>query len=221
MVLGFFHRAFTICSSWLLFHKEVQNILRILKCNNYPKVFIDKCLHKFLTKKFSSVSQDSNSTETDFCNIIGIPFVGFDSIIFKKKLQRIFNSINCNIFIYFNCYKVSHYFSLKDSTSILLKSGVVYKFKCQVDPGITYIGKTKRHLCKRISEHSKPNSPIHSHISICNPCKNSLNSCFEIIDSAPKDFNLRIKESFYIRQYKPSLNNQLHNAGSFFTLKVF
>lgn len=70
-------------------------------------------------------------------------------------------------------------------------------------------------------EHRKPNSPIFNHMSNCISCNNDFNKTFSILDSAPNDFMLQIKESLYIRNLKPVLNSQLHNLGAFYQLKVF
>ena len=53
----------------------------------------------------------------------------------------------------FSSFKVSNYFSLKSQTPRILTSNVVYKFTCLCDTNLTYIGKTKRHLVVRKSEH--------------------------------------------------------------------
>ena len=44
-------------------------------------------------------------------------------------------------------------------------SDVVYKFTCKC--GQVYIGETMRRLATRILEHSKPKSPLMSHINEC------------------------------------------------------
>lgn len=134
-----------ICSSWYLFDLEVKNIYSILKCNDYPIYFIDRCLKTFLNKKLCP----SNPTVPDkkkFINVFGIPYIGFDSIKFKKKLSHILCSVNADIFMYSYTFKVSNYFSLKDRTNISLKSGVIYKYTCQVDPDVVYISKPNANL---------------------------------------------------------------------------
>ena len=139
--------------------------------------------------------------------------------LLSKRLSRVFEELNLDVFIYFNTFKVKSYFSLKDVTEFGLKSGVIYKFSCQVDPSISYIGKTKRHLCRRIQEHSKGPSAIFSHVSTCNNC--NFNKSFSILDSASSDFCLKIKEAIYIKSCEPVLNTQLFRSGSQFVLKVF
>ena len=120
----------------------------------------------------------------------------------------------------FRSFKVRNYFSLKVRTPKHLKSKVVYIFQCSRDESVSYIGKTKRHLDIRRKEHINGNSPIFDHLCSCNDCDNSVSS-FVILDSARNDFQLRIKEALYIRYNKPSLNTQLFQNGSQFSLNIF
>ena len=89
-----------------------------------------------------------------------MPYIGYESLMFRKKMHKILQSINKKALIYFYSDKIYKYFNLKDVTIKSLKSSVIYTFKCQVDPDITYIGKTKRHLGRRMLEHIDPNSPF-------------------------------------------------------------
>ena len=43
---------FKICSSMENFHREVEHLGSILKCNNYPGNIIDHCIKKFLEKLY-------------------------------------------------------------------------------------------------------------------------------------------------------------------------
>ena len=93
--------------------------------------------------------------------------------------------MNIDITTTFSPTKTRSYFSLKDSTPILLKSGVVYRFSCQGDPGTSYIGRFSRHLFKRISEHKKSGLQIASHIKNCCWCKDRVQPSFTVIDQSP------------------------------------
>ena len=66
--------------------------------------------------------------------------------------------MDIDINIVFNTSKIRQYFCLKDKTDSILRSSVVYRFQCSGDPSSSYIGKTKRYLQNRISEHSKSGS---------------------------------------------------------------
>ena len=42
------HRAFKLCSSFELFHWEIEKLKTIFKSNGYPKIFVDLCIEKYL-----------------------------------------------------------------------------------------------------------------------------------------------------------------------------
>ena len=59
--------------------------------------------------------------------------------------------------VLYNTNKISYYTNTKDRTPLLIRSSVVYEFKC---PGCkaNYIGKTNRISFERTLEHGWPNS---------------------------------------------------------------
>ena len=63
--------------------------------------------------------------------------------------------------------KIKRLFSIKDKVPVALRSGVIYKFQCEVDPRRSYISKTYRHLGKRIKEHRSKLSAIYGHRLNC------------------------------------------------------
>ena len=123
-----------------------------------------------------------------------------------KRIRKLFQKYEIPLHVTFSANKIRSSLSLKDSTGKLLQSGVIYKFQCQVDPDKSYIGKTSRHLFRRIGEHMKPSGQLFSHFSNCPTCKTSHIKCFKTIDSASSDFSLSILEALYIRKNSPSLN---------------
>ena len=108
---------------------------------------------------------------------------------------------------------------------------VVYKFTCQVDPDISYIGKTKRHLGVRSQEHLNTKtylkSAVSDHIVACHVCRDSLSNGqltyknFEILKTGSSDYEIQIIEALLIKKFNPSLNKQLFQEGSFVNLKIF
>ena len=173
-----------------------------------------------MSKKISLVC---NEKKTDACKyVFKLPYVGNPSLILKKKLKKLFKQKNVDICIVFSSFKVGQYFSLKDKSDSILRSSLVYKFKCLDDPSCSYIGKTKRYLNKRITEHLKPGSAIHSHVQSCNSCNSeNLNTSFSKIDQGKNDFDLKILEALHITENRPTLNKQLVNEGGSFKLRIF
>ena len=87
---------------------------------------------------------------------------------------------------------------------------------------LSYIGKTKRHLAKRVGEHEKDKSAIGHHLQFCTPCRDGFNvNKFKIIDTGSSDTDCKIKEALHIKSSNPILNKQLFQSGSSFVLNVF
>jgi hypothetical protein len=217
----FISRAHLVSSSWTIFHEEICKLSNIFCSNGYPKHLFDNCVNRFLSKKFEKcdIVETQDKDEDRNPVIICIPYVGQSSLNFKNQLTKIFSRLNVKFRVVFKSFKVRNYFSLKDRTPKFLKSKVIYQFKASCDESVSYIGKTKRHFDLRRKEHLKGNSPIHSHINDCHVCQNSPN--FEILDSGRNDFNLKIKEALYIKYRKPSLNTQIFQNGSQYSLNIF
>ena len=103
----------------------------------------------------------------------------------------------------------------------------MYKFTCQNDSGITYIGETKRHLITRVGEHlslSKgyQSSEVKSHVKNCPNCVlNASFDSFSIVKKCFNNFDACIHEALLVRRHNPVLNRQLFTGGSSHTLKVF
>ena len=122
----------------------------------------------------------------------------------------------------FNSFKVQNYFSLKARTPKPLLSSVVYEFSCQVDPGISYIGKTKRHLERRMREHRSSNSAIRDHLLLCTPCSDNFDcNSFRVLRVCRDSLSLSIVEALSVKDCNPFLNSQLTTKGSSFMLKLF
>ena len=70
-----------------------------------------------------------------------------------SRFQRFSKRFNLAVRVVFRPFNAQSYFSLKSKVPEILRSGVIYKYTCLVDPNISYIGKTKRRLIRRIQEH--------------------------------------------------------------------
>ena len=222
LVIGLLNRAYVACSSWISLHVEIDKITNFLIANSYPRHFIDNIVNKFLEMKVLCKRNNKEDNERNYC--FKIPYVGNPSLVLKKKLVKIFKKSNIKINVIFSTTKVSSYFSLKDRSNPSLKASVVYHFKCLEDPSLTYIGKTKRYLQTRVTEHSKGDSAIYSHLVNCNTCKrnsDNLFNQFSVLHNGNSDFDLHILEAFYIFDKRPCLNKQLSTSGMSYNLNVF
>ena len=223
LVFCFLHRAYTVCSTWSLFHIEIDNLRRIFTRNGYPVVFYNDVVQQFLKSKFQ-VQPPTTPVDAVHDNAIShnliLPYYGSLSDRFSSRFRKLCKRYNLNVRVVFKPFKVQSYFSLKSRVPDLLRSCVIYKYSCLVDPNIAYIGKTKRHLIKRIQEHgSVQDSSILSHRASCN-CPFSPSN-FSILRSCNSEFDLSYCEALYIKKYNPSLNRTISNHGSSVFLKLF
>ena len=216
-----------ICSNEYLFSEEVEKLRKMFKLNGYPVYYFNKVLEKFLNPTLNNNNSD-NTDDDNNCMLIKIPYIGDHSYNLSKKLRKLFeDSHDCKVRIIFTSFKIRNYFSLKSKTPKYLLSNVVYKFTCQNDSGVSYIGETKRHLITRMKEHlslknSYQNSEVKSHIKNCVHCHDHVKfDSFRVIKRCHNSFNLLIHEALLIRRHNPSLNKQLFSKGSLFTLKIF
>ena len=191
--------------------------------NGYPSFFFQNVLNKFLSPT------NPKDDDCDDFTVFKIPFIGEHSYAFGKKIKKMFEPISrIKVRIVYTSFKVRNYFSLKCKTPKQLLSNVVYKFTCQQDADVSYIGETKRHLITRVKEHLALNnftnkSQIKSHLrSNCNECKlNSSIDSFKVLKRCRSHFDVVIHEALIIRRYNPQLNKQLFNNGSLYTLRIF
>ena len=239
LVACFLHRAWTVCSTRALFLQEVNKLREMFTKNGYHVNFFNKLYKSFMLKKQNIVTnQDisltsmSSDDESKFYVIV-IPFVGKPSLLFKKRLASIFKDcLDVTVRSVFDSFKVKNYFSLKSKTPAYLISNVVYKYTCQCDTGVSYIGETKCHIIKRADEHISsinkfPYTAVGDHIGKCVPCQNALNDGrysyerFEILDKCKSKLECEVREAFQIMANKPTLNSQLMTNGAAHTLRVF
>ena len=214
-----------ICSNDYLFNEEVIKLRNMFKLNGYPTYYFNKVLDKFNNPTVNDISNESDSDDKFI--LIKIPYIGDYSYTLAKKLTKLFEeSNNCNVRIIFSSFKIRNYFSLKSKTPKYLLSNVVYKFTCQDDPEVSYIGETKRHFITRMKEHldikKSSKSEVKTHINSCNHCRRHASfDSFEVIKKCQNNFSALIHEALIIRHMDPTLNKKLYQKGSSFTLKIF
>ena len=153
-----------------------------------------------------------------------LPFTSSHSLQIRNQITRLCNAAfpHLNIrFVFRSSTRISSFFPFKDKVPKLMRSGVVYLFKCRCCSA-SFVGQTTRHLHTRISEHlgispiaGKPSSSpvmfsIFSHLNSTGHSANySANfDDFEILSSCSDACELMIQESLLISKLKPSLNVQ-------------
>jgi len=198
LITCFLNRAYTVCSTWSLFHMEITKLMDIFTSNGYPRHILEQCINKFVAKKFNSDNvRESESEEKQY--VICIPYVGHASDNFKRRITSIFKELDIKTRVVFKSFRVGSYFSLKNATPLELKAKVVYEFVCSCDRSMSYIGKTKRHLAVRTKEHLKGNSAIFDHTSQCHLGHQCNIENFKVLSNGRSDLEIKIKEALLIK----------------------
>ena len=202
-------RACKINSTIETLRKDTKFIQEILQKNMYPQHII----RKFISSDLRTHEPSTTKISTDSMRYFKLPYIGNFSTLVKSKVQKIIKKYcksTTSVQLIFTSKKISSYFSLKDNLPSHIIPYVVYKYEC-ANCKICYIGETTKQFIVRINEHlhTDKNSAIYKHLKNDSDC-NSLCGIesFKIIDRAPTEYQLRIKEAFYIQKFHPSLNKQ-------------
>ena len=211
-------RVFKINNTWLGFHKDIVNLVFILRKNLFPVHLIDKCVYRYLNTAIDRNGSIQNTTSQGKQYFYKLPYLGRFSTITQSKIRRLVNRYchDLDIKLVLTTFKLRNLFSVKDSVPRELRSRVIYKFTCAC-----YIGETGRHFSTRVREHlsSDKSSHIFKHLLSSERCRQSCSAdCFEILDSAPTKFQLKLKEAMHINWEKPNLNQQVHHVNLRLTL---
>ena len=134
------------------------------------------------------------------------------------------------LFYFLNILKIENFCKFKIAKFIFkLKHIPDFNFSCPCDAGLTYIGKSTRHVITRAKEHlnlgSSVKSKIKDHIIECNLCNkkdmDGLIHRFSIIKKCSSDYDCKIHKALIIKKHQPKLNKQLYENGSSFLLQLF
>jgi len=215
-------RALRLCSTWNLFHLEVNSVRSMLLRNAYPAWLLDRIIKNSVSYFMNPNVKFGPHKDRIY---IGLPFLGKPTESLRQSIKEICKKFisHKDVIIYFKPgRRVSNFFRVKDTTPFELRSRVVYEFTC-VGCHSNYIGQTSRHLGHRIAEHkgvshltgkimkSQSHSSIRDHSLLCRGC-NCESRNFKILTTASCDLELLIKERLLINHRKPALNG---NSGSF------
>ena len=194
---------------------------------SFPVHLINKCVYRYLN---TAINRNGSTQTPPSSNTISqgkqyfykLPYLGRFSTVAQSKIRRLVNRY-CNdldIKLVFTTFKLRNLFSVKDSVLRERRSRVIYKFTCACC-NACYMGETLRHFSARVREHLSydKSSHIFKHLQSSELCRQSCSAdCFEILDSAPTKFQLKLKEAMYINWEKPNLNQQVHHVNPALTL---
>lgn len=214
------HRAFEICSTYKLFHEELEKLKHYLKANCFDAKLIDSVVKTFLNKRFGPKQPVEHSVpRRNF--VIVLPFYGNFTMTVRNTLRKFLSRAYPQVdfrFVFRTIERIGSRFTAKDRLPIDLSSNVIYRFKCRCCDA-TYIGKTNRHFGVRKGEHigqsirtGKPIKP-QAESAIFQHCFTTghkpSEKDFKIIDRAEDYFTTHIREAIQIVINKPILNAQI------------
>ena len=213
-LIGFIRRAYTHSSDFMVMNEEIELITRQFRNVGYPtKLIHDKInntLGRLLYKSNPDhyPNPDAHRKDPDDLppkwSVLFLPWSGKTAGAIVNKIRKSLPREHSRISIAYTSTRLRdllpRYSSCTPPESrTLLSSDVVYKYTCSC--GQVYIGETKRRLAVRISEHSKPKTPLMEHIKSCDGSDFSPTK-FSIVARGLRGRESRKRyESIYIRYY--------------------
>ena len=184
--------------------------------NGYPAGIVNYNINDVLNRQQNRQREQTTTVPKKEILVI-LPFLGLQSNVITKQLKACINKfygcIDLRVFFQSN-HRIKAFFPYKDRFNRSQMSKVVYKASCW-DCQDFYIGKTKRRLHDRKTEHFKAitgtshASAIADHVTSTG--HNFKWDHFDILDKGRSDVHCKIKETLLIRDLKPALNE---NVGS-------
>ena len=226
LIWSLLYRAFSLCSTFELFHQEILKLKDIFKRNGYPTSFIDNCVKRFLDKVF--IAKKTFLTVSKKELVCVLPFIGKKSLQLRSRLVKSIqgNLQFCSLKVVFQSpCKLRSLFHFKDTLDKKIWSDLVYRYTCS-NCNVTYYGKTYQHFFTRAAEHmgisnltekrvkNVKQSAVSDHLL---QCDYSIFDDFDILASETNNFRLLIKKSLLIMRDKPVLNH----TTTLFPLKLF
>ena len=214
LVNSLVYRAWRICSSYELFHSELNFLRTVLAANSYPRTFVETIIRNFLDKQFSTSLPVFGPQKKKV--FLSLPFIGDVTCLkFSRQMNRLLGKtvpwLSLRI-IFRPARKLSCLSKIKSQFATLTNSGLVYKVSCH-DCDAFYIGETKRLLQRRLKEHKQQSySSLNKHASETSHTV-GLDSPV-ILATDTSDYRLTIKEALHIKHQKAhtSLNANIRSC---------
>ena len=149
------YRCFRICSSQSLLQAAIKDLKKLLLQYGYSQGVITFNLNDVLNKNKHKPNNPVQATVPKKDILIVLPYLGLHSNQVTKRLKscvyNFYSFVNLEI-IFQNTRRIKSYFPYKDRLSWSQRSKVIYKADCW-NCDEFYIGKTKRRLHDRKTEH--------------------------------------------------------------------
>lgn len=229
---GLFRRAFLVCSTKEALQKEIKYLKEVFtKTNGYPSKVVNRTLDEIRTKFNAqpeepvqqTIQQNTEAEVPVTTPYICLPYKGSEGEeVLKKFKNYLRNMLPSEVkprFI-FKGTKLGSFFSVKDKVERIHQTQLVYGYTPQGGTHLKegYIGETNVRFGRRTDEHEKWDkaSSIYKHSKKKNV--KVAHEDFVILERGyPKNWDRKIAESLYIKDYDPVLNEQKLS----YTLKLF
>ena len=178
---------------------DLQKLSVILRRNLFPENLVNKYISKYIqttvkggkTQPYSGV--EPQETPKFFFKI---PYVGHFSVTAQRSIRKLANRLYkpIDLRLVFTTFKVRNLFNVKDA----VPEGLRMCASCNA----CYFGETSRHFSTRVREHllSERSSNVFKHLQSSEFCRASCTpDCFEILDSAATKYQVKLKESMFIK----------------------
>ena len=142
-----FRRAFEICSSYSGVTDAFSKIFDMLRNNGFPQ----RLLISISTIAMGYGEKLHDQMEDEKVVFWKLPYMG-ESKDILRKIRSLNRNLDYQIRPIFESFKTANMFNTKDVIPNLLRSSVIYQYSCDKCQNL-YIGRTSRHLGKRIREH--------------------------------------------------------------------
>ena len=213
------HRAYNLTSSYINFHKEVEELLSYFKKNCYPPTMFYKILKQFLFKRY--IEKPIRFDVPKEIIYIKVPFYGKISFNIRNKLQKLLNNSFQSMdfrFVFVNNFRIGTFFNIKDKIPDKVCSNICYEFICP-SCNARYVGCSTRAFHIRVLEHagksyrtnqilSSPSfSAVRDHARE-NDHQFSINN-FKIIAKLNSGSDTLIAERILIEKLEPEINKNI------------
>ena len=149
---------------------------------------------------------------------VNIPYIGVQSEKLQSDLRNLLSTYYPQIqtcFYFKNNFTIGSFFKRHDSPDVLLRSCVIYKYECHCCQQC-YIGSSSLQMFRRVAQHRgvsfRTNRPLNKvdFSSIREHCHEKDHRFqidnFSILSTCNSKNDLKLLESIYIHNEKPSLN---------------
>jgi len=204
------YRYYRLRSSGSLLQSAL-NLRKPLLQNGYPQGIVSYHTNDVFNKnRHQRNNPVSTVPKKDI--VILLPYLGLQSNQVAKRLKscvyKFYSCVNLKI-IFQNTRCIKSFFPYKDRINRSQLSRIVYKANCWDCNGF-YIGKTKRRLHDRKTEHFKALAKNDNTSAIADHVKTTGHNIkwdhFDILAKGKTDYHCKIKETLFIQELEPAFN---------------